>query len=102
MDTAADKRRERNLRKWAASMGLAVRKSRTRDPHRMDYGRYRIENVETDYVVAGRFPYGYTLDLDAVAEVLEELEISREEEEYARGGLPGHGCSGGFDARSGG
>ncbi|MBN1319587.1 MAG: hypothetical protein JXA87_01995 [Thermoleophilia bacterium] len=99
MDTAADKRRERHLRKWALGMGLAVRKSRARDPHRMDYGRYRIENVETDYVVAGRFPYGYTLDLDAVAEVLEELELNREEEEFKRGGLPGDDSVGGFDPK---
>jgi len=99
MDAPSDKKREAYLRRWAARMGLALRKSRARDPNRMDFGRYRIVNVKTDYVVAGRFPYGYTLDLDAVAEVLEELETSREEEAFRRTYTPGHGCAGGFDAK---
>lgn len=99
MDGAADRTREAHLRRWAAGMGLAIRKSRSRDPNRMDYGRYRIVNLETDYVVAGRFPYGYTLDLDAVAQVLEEIELNREEEAFRRGGLPGHGGDGGFASK---
>ena len=91
MQNAADRRREAGLRRAAARMGLALRKSRARDPMRMDFGRYRIVNVAADYVVAGRFPYGYTLDLDAVEEVLEELEFCRAEEASNRDGLPARG-----------
>jgi hypothetical protein len=106
MENVADKRREDRLRRVAARMGLALRKSRARDPMRMDFGRYRIINVETDYVVAGRFPYGYTLDLDAVEDVLEELELCREEEAFRRDGPPALdppvlGRAGEFDAKWG-
>jgi hypothetical protein len=82
-------------------MGLVLRKSRARDPSRMDFGRYRIVDVKNDCVVAGRFPYGYTLDLDAVAEVLEELELSRAEPASATGVMAAHRCAGGFDAKYG-
>lgn len=101
-DTAADKRREARLRRIAAGMGLALRKSRTRDAGRMDYGRYRIVDVKNDCVVAGRFPYGYTLDLDAVDEVLEELELSRDDAALNREWRAAHGTAGGFDAKWGG
>lgn len=95
MENATDrpevKRREARLRRIAAGMGLALRKSRARDPDRMDFGRYRIERTESDYVVAGRFPYGYTLDLDAVEEILdglledEELKALQKQWEAAHG-----------------
>ncbi|MCE5254698.1 MAG: hypothetical protein LLG45_10935 [Actinomycetia bacterium] len=99
-DAAAVKRREARLRRVAAGIGLAVRKSHTRDPERMDYGRYRVEDVKNDCVVAGRFPYGYTLSLDDVDEVLEELLISREEKAWENANLPGHGCSGGITSKN--
>jgi len=98
-DAAAMKQRETQLRRVAAGMGLVVRKSRARDPERMDFGRYRVEDVKNDCVVAGRFPYGYTLSLDDVDEVLEELLTSREEEAWKRANLPGHGCSGGITSK---
>jgi hypothetical protein len=58
-------------------MGLAVRKSRTRDPDRMDYGCYRVVKCGSEEIVAGRFPYEYSLDLDAVEDVLDELQADR-------------------------
>jgi hypothetical protein len=75
-------------------MGLALRKSRARDPRRMDFGRYRVVNVERDYVVAGGFPYGYSLDLGAVEEVLEELLASREDDEIRRAWEAAHETAG--------
>jgi hypothetical protein len=101
MDKAAQRRREARLRRMAAGLGLALRKSRTRDTCRMDFGCYRIVDSKSERVIAGRFPYGYTLDLDAVEEVLDELETSREEEEFARVHLSGHGPGGGLDAKWG-
>jgi len=78
-DPIAEKSREARLRRVAADMGLALRKSRTRDPARMDFGCYRVVKSETGDIVAGRFPYGYSLSLDAVEEVLDELQAQREE-----------------------
>ncbi len=98
-DISADKRREARLRRIAAGMGLALRKSRARDPMRMDFGRYHIVRVETDYVVAGRFPYGYTLTLDAVEDVLEELLECEEEEKMKREWRAVHGTASEFDAK---
>lgn len=76
---AERKKQEAWLRRHAARMGLAVQKSRARDPLRMDYGRYRILDVETGCMVAGRFPYGYTLALEDIWDVLEEIRIDRSE-----------------------
>jgi hypothetical protein len=90
-DVAADKRREARLRRVAAGLGLALRKSRTRDKDRMDYGRYRIVRIKSDYVVAGRFPYGYTLDLDAVEEILEELLEEEDRKAINRKWMAAHG-----------
>jgi hypothetical protein len=98
-DTAADRRREARLRRVAAGMGLALRKARTRDSARMDFGRYRIVDVKNDCVVAGRFPYGYTLSLDAVEDVLDELEASREDEAIKNEWRAVHGRGGDFDAK---
>lgn len=98
-DPAVDKRREAYLRRWAARLGLALQKSRARDPMRMDYGRFRIVRPESDYVVAGRFPYGYTLSPEDVADVLEELETSMEEEAFRRKYTPGRDSAGAFDSK---
>ena len=98
-DLSSDKRREARLRRLAFGMGLAVRKSRARDPKRMDFGRYRIVNVERDYVVAGGFPYGYSLGLDDVEAVLDELLASREDREIRREWAAAHGTAGAFDAK---
>ena len=86
---ADDKRREARLRRVAAGMGLALRKSRTRETSRMDYGLFRVVDVKNDCVVAGRFPFGYTLDLDAVEDVLNEILESREEAAFKKTHMPG-------------
>jgi hypothetical protein len=98
-DLAAEKRREVQLRRVAAGMGLAVRKSRARDPMRMDYGMYRVENIAGDYVVTGKFPYNYSLTLDAVEEVLDELQAARDDEELRKAWEAVHGSSGSSDAK---
>jgi hypothetical protein len=98
-DKAEDKKREARLRRVAAGMGLALRKSRTRDTGRMDHGLFRVVDVKNDCVVAGRFPFGYTLDLDAVEDVLNEILESREEAAFKKTYMPGHGRAGGFDAK---
>ncbi len=98
-DPAAEKRRETRLRRVAAGMGLAVRKSRARDTARMDYGCYRIENIAGDYVVTGKFPYSYSLTLDAVEEVLDELQAAKEDEEIRKAWEAVHGSSGAFDSK---
>ncbi len=92
-------RREARLRRVAGGLGLALRKSRARDPRRMDYGLYRIVNVERDYVVAGGFPYGYSLSLDAVEDVLGELLAQQEDKEIQRQWLARHGSGGEFDSK---
>ena len=98
-DPAAEKQREARLRRVASGMGLALRKSRARDPARMDYGCYRIESVDGAYTVAGKFPYGYSLNLEAVEEVLDELEATKEDAGLKRMWLAAHG-GGEFDAKN--
>lgn len=72
-DPVEQKRREARLRRWAAGMGLVLRKSRARDTCRMDFGCYRIEERGTGRKVAGTYPYAYSLDLDGVEEALEGM-----------------------------
>jgi len=98
-DPGADRRREAQLRRVAARMGLAIRKSRARDPMRMDYGLYRVENIAGDYVVTGKFPYNYSLTLDAVEEVLDELQSVRDDAELQKAWEAVHGSSGSSDAK---
>lgn len=73
VDITPDKKREAQLRRVAAEMGLALRKSRTRDACRMDFGCFRLEERETGRQVAGTYPYAYSLDLDGVEEALEGM-----------------------------
>jgi hypothetical protein len=98
-DSDGVRRREARLRRVAASLGLALRKSRARDCRRMDYGCYRIVNVERDYTVAGAFPYGYSLDLDAVEDVLGELLAQQEDREIQKEWLARHGSGGEADSK---
>jgi hypothetical protein len=73
VDITPDKKREAQLRRAAAGMGLALRKSRTRDACRMDFGCFRLEERDTGRQVAGTYPYAYSLDLDGVQEALEGM-----------------------------
>jgi hypothetical protein len=99
MSTSADRTREARLRRMAAGMGLALRKSRTRDASRMDYGCYRIVDATSGCPVAGHYPYVCSLDLDGVEEALEQLFASPAEEAQMSRGTPGHGCAGGADSK---
>lgn len=99
IDKAESRRREARLRRQAAALGLAIEKSRSRDSACMDYGCYRVVNPKTDSVVAGRFPYGYSLTLDAVGEVLDELEDQKSDEAIKAEWLKAHGSGGELDAK---
>jgi hypothetical protein len=101
IDRGAVKRREARLRRLAAGLGLALRKSRARDKDCMDFGCYRIVNPKTDYVVAGRFPFEYSLSLDAVEEVLDELQAAREDSAIKEEWLQARAAGGAFDAKHG-
>lgn len=95
LDTAAAKRHEARLRRLAARMGLALCKSRARDPNRMDFGCYRIIDARTRRPVAGTYPYAHSLTLERVEEALGDLLENPIEEAQMRRGLPGHGCASG-------
>ena len=58
--------REMRLRRKAARQGLALSKSRRRDPDALDYGKYALLEPATGRVVFGAGPVGYAADLDAV------------------------------------
>jgi hypothetical protein len=49
----SEKARENRLRRMAERQGLALRKSRRRDPRAWDYGLWMIVDLETNTVVAG-------------------------------------------------
>jgi len=96
-DTTADRRREARLRRAAAEMGLALRKSRTRDPDRMDFGCYRIVQSKDGCPVAGTYPYPCSLNLDGVEEALEQLLEGPSERPRKSDGTPVHGRAGAAD-----
>jgi hypothetical protein len=62
--------REKRLRRAAERQGLRLSKSARRDPHASDYGKYRVENLDSGAIVAGGAPFDYSLDLDQVEIVL--------------------------------
>jgi hypothetical protein len=99
MEKMADRNREARLRRFAASMGLALRKSRTRDTSRMDFGLYRIVDAKSGCSVAGTYPYIYSFDLDGVEEALDQIEASPAEEAQMSRGTPAPGRAGGTDSK---
>jgi hypothetical protein len=48
-------------------------KSRRRDPRAPDFGGYMVVEPYTNGVVAGASPWAFSLDLDQVEAVLDEL-----------------------------
>lgn len=66
-----DKARENRLRRWAARLGVYVRKSRARTWHFDDRGGYRIVDPFTNTVLAGE---KFDLTMDDVEEFLQEYE----------------------------
>jgi hypothetical protein len=99
-NTAAEKRREARLRRTAAAMGLALRKSRARDECRMDFACYRIESRE-GRPVSGAYPYPYSLSLEGVEEALDLLRDSPPEMARASDGSFIHGTAGAADSKWG-
>jgi len=66
-----DKVRENLLRRMAARQGLALMKSRRRDPRAVDFGTYMLVDPDTNAVVAaGSDGHGYGLTLDDIEEWL--------------------------------
>jgi hypothetical protein len=73
-----EKVRENRLRRMAQRQGLALVKSRRRDPRAIDYGAYMlVDPHNSNAVVAGSGPVGPDLDLDAVEAFLTDETTGR-------------------------
>ena len=70
MDTIAQS--EHSLRRAARRLGLSVRKSRIRDPNSPSYGGFILVDKD-NCVLAGGYPWLFSLDLEDVAEELSLL-----------------------------
>ena len=57
----AEKVRENRLRRMAERQGLALRKSRRRDPRAIDYGVFWLVDPGLNWLVVGE-PGGWNLD----------------------------------------
>jgi hypothetical protein len=68
-----EKARESRLRRMAARHGLAIRKSRVRDPRAVDYGTYTIIDATLNAVVSE------SMDLDDVERFLTEAHVGTED-----------------------
>ncbi|HJR90488.1 MAG TPA: hypothetical protein VJ782_10055 [Aeromicrobium sp.] len=62
--------RENRLRRMADRQGLALVKSRRRDPRSIDYGRFMVVDNSTNTVVAGELNSPRALDMDEVEKYL--------------------------------
>ena len=58
--------RENRLRRMAERQGLALEKSRRRDPYALDYGTYQIVDPDTSGLVASGLDSGFGMTLDEV------------------------------------
>ncbi len=70
-----EKVRENRLRRMAERQGLKFHKSRTRDPHALDYGKYWLTDVRSNFVVFGELPgewRGTAANLDDIERYLTE------------------------------
>ncbi len=76
----AEKVRENRLRRMAKRQGLALAKSRTRDPRALDYDRWWIVDPSLNAIVAGEPGYW---GLDDVEAFLAEATASARREEKA-------------------
>ena len=66
-----DKVRENRLRRIAERRGMALAKSRRRDPKAMDFGGYMLTDIATNSVVMGATPIAFSATLDDVEAWLE-------------------------------
>jgi hypothetical protein len=60
---STEKVRENRLRRMARRQGFALRKSRTRDPYAISFGRYWLVDVELNAAMVGD---QWGVDLDAI------------------------------------
>jgi hypothetical protein len=67
MNATADKVRENRLRRMAARQGLALQKSRTRDPRALAFGAYWLVEAGSAELV---YPDPIGTDLDGIEEFL--------------------------------
>lgn len=65
MNTTTDKTREIRLRRSAQRQGLALHKSRLRDPRAIGYGLFNLSD-ESNRIVAGGDAGGYSMSLDEI------------------------------------
>jgi hypothetical protein len=68
--TDTDKIWENRLRRAAQRQGLALTKSRRRDPRAHDYGTYMLLDTSTNAVVASGSQSGYGMNLDDIETAL--------------------------------
>lgn len=68
--TQGEKVRELRLRRMAERQGLALHKSRRRDPRAIDFGGWMIVDMSTNSIVAGELGTGHAMDLDQIEEYL--------------------------------
>jgi len=83
----AEKVRENRLRRMANRQGLALQKSRRRDPYALEYGNYWLVNPQVNAVIAGG-KVGVSLDdveewLTTPREATNERSHSRTKSESA-------------------
>jgi hypothetical protein len=70
--TQADQSREDELRRMAHRQGMALEKSRKRNPDAPGYGTYQLVDRETGTIVALGPPSGFGLTADEIEEILTE------------------------------
>ncbi len=68
--STAGKVGENRLRRMAQRQGLALQKSRQRDPWAYGFGTYQLVDPYSNTLAAGDTQHGYGLDLDQVAAAL--------------------------------
>jgi hypothetical protein len=70
VEMAEEKVRENRLRRMAERQGLALHKSRRRDPRALGFGGYMIVDVATNAIVAGELDSPRALTLEEVEQYL--------------------------------
>ena len=69
-----DKIRENRLRRAASRQGLALSRSRRRDPHAIDFGGYMLVDAMRNTVAFGGHPHAFSADLDDIEGFLKSPE----------------------------
>jgi len=64
-------RDEAHVRRKARRNGLVLRKSRTRNPEAIDYGLYHTVDPYNNVMVAGGYPFAFSLTLEEAEALLD-------------------------------